>query len=119
MFKSVCPKCQRDLYSAKEEPYHICPCCGIVFSKTYGSDRRREERFRQKILFDFPWKEKYFDASTIDISGKGLSIMILGEPLIKVGETIGFPIGDLQINAKIVWINKQLDRSIIGLQRLN
>ena len=119
MLALTCPKCQKNSYSSAEEFFLACPYCGFIFSGKHGPDRRNEERVRQEISFDFPCQEQYFKASTIDLSEKGLSVMILDNPPVRVGDIIGLVIGDLQVSAKVVWVNKLPDRSFSGLQRLN
>jgi len=117
----TCPKCQKNSYSSAEEFFLACPYCGFKFSGKHGPDRRNEERVRQEISFDFPCQEQYFRASTIDLSEKGLSVNvnIYGEIPVTAGETIDLSVGDLQIKAKVIWVNKLLNKSMVGLQKLN
>lgn len=119
MFTLTCPRCQRNSYSSDEEFFHACPYCGFKFSGRHGPDKRLEERIKQEIPFDFSCHEQHFEASTMDFSEKGLSIKIFGELPVTVGKTIDLSIGDLQIKAKVVWINKLPNKSMVGLQRLN
>lgn len=119
MFTLSCPKCQKNSYSSDEEFFHACPYCGFKFSGRYGSDRRLKERTKQEIPFGFSCQEQHFEASTIDSSEKGLAIRIFGDPPVAVGNTIDLPIGDIQIRAKVMWVNKVSDKSMVGLQRLN
>jgi DNA-directed RNA polymerase subunit RPC12/RpoP len=119
MFTLTCPKCQKNSYSSAEEFFLACPYCGFKFSGKYGPDRRREERVRRENPFDLVYQEQTFKASTIDLSEKGLSIMILNNPPVSVGDIIGLVIGDLHVSAKVMWVNKLPDKSFSGLQRLN
>ncbi len=119
MFTLTCPRCQKNSYSADEQSFHSCPYCGFRFSRRYGPDRRYEERIKQEINFDFFWHEQHFEASTVDFSEKGLSVNIDGETPVTAGKTIDLSIGDLQIRAKVMWVNKLLNKSMVGLQKLN
>lgn len=119
MFTLTCPNCQRNSYSSDEESFFACPYCGFKFSGRYGPNRRGEDRIRQKIGFDFPYQEQHFEASTIDLSEKGLSIEIFNNPPVTAGDTTDFSVGDLQIRAKVMWVNKLPDKFLAGLQRLN
>lgn len=119
MFTFTCPRCQKNSYSADEESFQPCPYCGFKFSGKYGYDRRCEERVKQEISFDFPYQEQHFEASTMDFSEKGLSVKIFGEPPVTAGDTIGLSIGDLPIKARVMWVNKLYNKSMVGLQRLN
>ncbi len=119
MFTLTCPRCQKNSYSSDEESFHACPYCGFKFSKKYGSDRRREERVKQETFFDFSCQEQLCKANTVDFSEKGLSIKILDDPPIKEGDTVELTIGDNKVKAKVIWTNKQFDKSTVGLQRLN
>lgn len=119
MFTLTCPKCQKNSYSADEQSFHSCPYCGFRFSRKYGPDRRHEKRIKQEINFGFPCHEQHFEATTVDFSEKGLSAKIEGETPVTVGEIMDLSIGDLQIRAKVVWVNKLSNNSMVGLQKLN
>jgi len=115
----TCPRCRKNSYSSSEASFLVCPYCGFKFSKKYGAEKRLEERVRQQIPFTFSYHEQNFEASTLDVSEKGLSVEIFGEPLVTVSDIIGFSIRDDQIKAKVRWIAKSQHKSRMGLQKLN
>jgi DNA-directed RNA polymerase subunit RPC12/RpoP len=115
----TCPRCRKNSYSSYDASFLACPYCGFKFSKKYGPEKRLEERVRQGIPFTFSYHEQKFEASTLDVSEKGLSVEIFGEPLVTVSDIIGFSIRDNQIKAKVRWIAKSHHKSRIGLQKLN
>ncbi len=121
MLRLICPKCNKDSYSADVESYRPCPYCGYVFSGKYGPDKRSANRMERKIPFVFPYQGQSLKASAVDFSEKGIGIKIFGEPPIAVGDTIDLSIGDLQIKAKVVWVKHKSDESMVmaGLGRLN
>jgi len=115
----TCPRCRKNSYSSYEASFLVCPYCGFKFSKKYGAEKRLGERVRQQIPFTFSYHEQNFEASTLDVSEKGLSVEIFGEPLVTVSDIIGFSIRDNQIKAKVRWIAKSQHKSRMGLQILN
>jgi hypothetical protein len=119
MHTLTCPKCQKDSYSSYEVSFLGCPYCEFKFSKKYGPERRLEERVKQEIPFTFIYYKKIFEASTLNVSEKGLSVEIFGEPLVSVSDTIGLSIRDSQIKAQVRWITKSHNKSRMGLQKLN
>lgn len=119
MLRLVCPKCRKDSYRANVESFDPCPYCGFIYSGTYGSVRRCEERIKQEIPFVFSYQEQHFEASTVDFSERGLGIEIFGKPPIAAGNTIDLAIGDLRIGGKVIWVRKLPDKSLAGLRRLN
>ncbi len=119
MLRLICPKCRKDSYSAGVESFSPCPYCGFIFSGKYGSDKRREERIKQEIPFGLSYQGQNLEASTVDLSEKGLGIKILGEPPLAGGDLIDFTIRDLYIKARVIWVKKLPDKSLAGLRRLN
>jgi hypothetical protein len=119
MLRLICPKCQKDSYSAGVESFTGCPYCGFIFSGRYGDDRRCEERIKQETPFALSCQEQNLEANTIDFSEKGLCIKIFSEPPMAAGDTIDLTIGDLRIRAKVMWVKKLSDKSLAGLRRLN
>ena len=115
----TCPRCRKNSYSSYEASFLVCPYCGFKFSKKYGAEKRLGERVRQQIPFKFSYHEQNFEASTLDVSEKGLSVEIFGEPLVTVSDIIGFSIRDNEIKAKVRWIAKSQHKSRMGLQKLN
>jgi hypothetical protein len=119
MLRLICPKCEKDSYTAGVESFNPCPYCGTIFSGKYGLYTRCEDRIKQEIPFVFPYQGENFEAITVDLSEKGVGIKIFGEPLITEGDIIDFTIGNFQIMAKVMWVRKLSDKSLAGLRRLN
>lgn len=119
MYRHCCPSCQKHSYSCDEISFNSCPYCGTKFSGKHGQNRRCEERIKNEIKFTFPCKGQYVEANTIELSERGLSINIHGEPQILAGDIVDLSIGNLQITAKTIWVNRLPDKSLAGLQKLN
>jgi len=119
MVKYLCPKCGKNSYTTAEESFSPCPYCGFRFSGKYGSDRRHEERVREETAIVLACQGQHLDANTINFSQKGMGIKIGGEPPFLVGDTIDLSMSGLQIKAKVTWLNKLSNKSLVGLQRLN
>jgi hypothetical protein len=119
MHTLTCPQCLKNSYSSYEVSFLPCPYCELKFSKKYGPERRLEERVRQEIPFTFIYHEKKFEASTLNVSEKGLQVEMFGEPPVTVSDTMGFSIRDNQIKAQVRWIAKSHNKYRMGLQRLN
>lgn len=118
MHKHLCPKCGQNSYSADEEYFSPCPYCGFKFSGKYGADRRHEERIKQETAIVLACQRWHLEANTIDFSQRGLGIKIIGESPLAVGNMVALSTGNLQIKAKVMWVNKLPDKFIVGLQRL-
>ncbi|MBI4685216.1 MAG: PilZ domain-containing protein [Nitrospirae bacterium] len=119
MLKIVCPKCQNDSYSADVRSFSECPHCGIVSSGQHGLDKRCEKRIEWEIPFIFSSEEQNFEASTFDLSEKGMGIKVFGELSVETGDAIDLSVGDLQLRAKVMWVQKMPDKFVAGLERLN
>jgi hypothetical protein len=113
----ICPECSKNSYSSDSELISPCPHCGSMFSGRYGADRRRKERVHQETPFIFSCKGADFRAETIDFSTGGLDIKIFGNPAIAAGDTFDLSITDGQIKAKVMWVKKVAEETIIGLQK--
>jgi PAS domain S-box-containing protein len=92
---------------------------GVKPGGEYALNRRREYRVKQEIPFDFNCGEQHFAANTSDLSDGGLSINIFGQPCVTVGNTVNLSIGYLRVRAKVIWVEKSVDKSLIGLQKFN
>jgi PAS domain S-box-containing protein len=80
---------------------------------------RRHQRSKKEIAFDFYYQEERFKAHTIDISEGGLSIKIFGMPAVKEEGIVDVSIEDLRIKAKVIWVKRLHDKSLVGLQKVN
>jgi hypothetical protein len=59
------------------------------------------------------------EASTTDLSKNGIGIQISGKPSISEGDVLKLPISDASVDAKIMWVKKDPDKSLAGLQKIN
>jgi predicted transcriptional regulator len=84
-----------------------------------ASDRRHEERIKKAIFVVLDYQGQHLEAESTDFSKEGLGMKILGETPLAVGETVKLSTGHLQIKAKVTWMNKLVDQSLVGLQRIN
>jgi DNA-binding transcriptional ArsR family regulator len=82
-------------------------------------DRRRRERVKKETFLVLNYQGRRIEAESTDFSKEGLGIKISGEAPVQVGETMGISAHDLQMKAKVMWVNKLSDTSLIGLQRIN
>jgi hypothetical protein len=119
MFALTCPNCRINSYSSNEEIFDVCIHCGFKFSQKYGLEKRLDERIKQEVPFSLFSCEQQFEARTLDLSERGLSIEITGKPQISVSDQMDFSIGDRRIKAKVMWVNKSSSRIRVGLQRQN
>lgn len=119
MFKHLCPKCKKNSFSADECYFSACPYCGFRFSGRYGSDRRHAERVKKETSCILNCQGQNLEAEAMDFSKEGLGIKIFAKTPAAVGETIEVSTSDLQIKAKIIWVNELADKSLVGLQRIN
>jgi len=119
MLKHLCPKCRKNSFSADENYFSACPYCGVRFSGRYGSDRRHAERVKKETSYVLNCQGQNLEAESIDFSKEGLGIKISAKTSVAVGETIELSSSDLQIKAKIMWVNELADKSLVGLQRIN
>lgn len=119
MLKLLCPNCRKNSYCSSENYFSLCPYCGVRFSGRYGSDRRHAERVKKETACVLNCQGQYLKAESIDFSKEGLGIKIFAKTPVAVGETIELSTGDLQIKAKIMWVNELADKSLVGLQRIN
>ena len=119
MFTLTCPKCRINSYSSNEEIFDVCIHCGFKFSQKFGLERRLDERVKQEVPFFLFSCEQQFEARTLDVSERGLSIEIAGKPQISVSDQMDFSVGDRRIKAKVMWVYKSSSRIRVGLHREN
>jgi DNA-directed RNA polymerase subunit RPC12/RpoP len=117
MIEHLCPKCGKISYSADEHRFSPCPYCGFRFSGKYGSDRRREERYKKEAIIVLNYQGRHIEARSTDFSKEGMGIKVLGETPLGMGETVEISASDLHIKAKVMWVNKLPNISLVGLQR--
>jgi hypothetical protein len=119
MLKQFCPQCGKHSYSTGENYFSPCPYCGIRFSGRFGQDRRYAERVKKETSCVLNCQGQYLEAESLDFSKEGLGIKLFAKTPIAVGETIELSSSDLQIKAKIMWVNELADKSLVGLKRIN
>jgi ribosomal protein L37E len=119
LFVALCPKCGKNSYSADDGRFLACNHCGFIFSIKYGSDRRCEERIKKKISIVLNYQGLLLKAVSTDFSEKGLGIKVFQKIPFLPGETTEIFIDDRQIKAKVIWVNKLSDETLVGLQKIN
>ena len=119
MLNHLCPNCRKNSYSSDENYFAPCPYCGVRFSGRYGSDRRHAERVKKETSCVLNCQGQNLEAESINFSKEGLGIKIFAKTSVAVGETIELSSSDLQIKAKIMWVNELSDKSLVGLLRIN
>lgn len=117
MIEHLCPKCEKISYSADEHRFSPCPYCKSRFSGKYGSDRRREERYKKEAVIVLNYQGRHIEARSTDFSKEGMGIRVLGETSLGMGEIIELSTSDLHIKAEVMWVNKLPNISLVGLQR--
>ena len=119
MLRIPCPKCRKTSYTSDVESFYSCNYCGFRFSGKYGPDRRRESRAGKVIPFVLSYEDQDFEASTSDISERGICIKISGKPPMIIGDVLNLVISGLPTAAKVMWIKKLSDGALAGLQRVH
>jgi predicted transcriptional regulator len=84
-----------------------------------ASDRRHEERIKKEIFVVLDYQGQHLEAESTNFSKQGLGIKISGETPLALGDTLELSTSYLQIKAKVIWMNKLIDKSLLGLQRIN
>jgi curved DNA-binding protein CbpA len=86
----------------------------------FVKDRRLFRRYRHKADFYIIIEGDSFKASTIDFSLSGLCIFIEGMPPLTLNSIIDLKIEDmdLDIQARVVWIQKTDSNLIVGLEKM-
>jgi hypothetical protein len=119
MLEQLCPNCRKNSYSSDEYSFLPCPYCGVRFSRICGYDRRHAERVKKETSAVLNYQGQHLEAESIDFSKEGLGIKIFAKTSVALGETIELSSSDLQIKAKIMWVNELSDKSLVGLLRIN
>lgn len=120
ILRLTCPGCKKDSYSASVEAFKPCPYCGILFSGKYGTEKRKVRRLKKEVPFIFSYNGQYLEASTLDISEKGLSIKIFGKPSLPVGDIMELNVKDFLVKAQVMWVfnNPDTSMALTGLKIL-
>lgn len=103
-------ECEHLSYTKGIEFFNPCIFCGFVFSGKYGPNRRGEPRVKQEIPFSLFYQGQNYEATTSNLSEKGVGIKILGKPPIEVKDILNFIIGDLSIVARVIWVRNRLPK---------
>ena len=88
---------------------------GFFFKAT---DKRCEERIKKEIFVVLDYQGHHLEAESTDFSKGGVGIKILGETPFAIGESVKLSTVYIQIKAKVIWMNKIIGQSLVGLQRL-
>jgi hypothetical protein len=119
MVEFLCPNCGRKSYTAAEEFFSPCQYCGCILSPKYGADRRQEVRAEKECAAILAYREHHFEAKAMDFSQEGLCVKIFGEFPGTAGDIIDLIMANLQVKARVMWVNKMPIMSLMGLQRLS
>jgi hypothetical protein len=119
MLKQLCQTCGKYCYSADENSFSQCPYCGIRFSARLGPDKRCEVRHKKEMTIVLNCGGREFEARSTDFSKCGTGVMIFGEIIPAVGETVQLSATAPYMKAKVMWINKLSDRSLVGLRKVS
>jgi hypothetical protein len=122
MLRILCPKCNKDSYSASVENFKPCPYCGVIFSGKYGAEKRREYRKNTEIPCVCSYKDHELKATTVNFSNNGISLKIFGTSSLPVGDTLDILLlGDSPIQAEVKWVTNPPDASVAltGLKIVN
>ena len=121
MIRLDCPACKKDSYSAAVEPFRPCPYCGVVYSGKHGLEKRREQRIHKEIPFAFSYLDDRIDATTFDVTKKGIGLKFFGSVSIPHGDVIDLHINNGFAKAQVRWIknNKELSIATAGCRILS
>lgn len=119
MLRVPCPKCRKTSYTSDVESFYACNYCGFKFSGKHGPDRRRELRVEQVIPLILSFQDQDFEASTLDISEKGMGIKVSSRPSMVLGDVLNLTASDFSVAAKVMWIKKLSGGAIAGLQKIH
>jgi hypothetical protein len=109
ILRLICPRCNKDSYSASADIFKPCPYCGILFSGKYGVEKRNEYRIQKEINVTLSTEHQDFEAKTINFSEKGLCIQLSGNPALPPGDVFNLNIYDSRIKARLLWITNKPD----------
>ena len=119
ILRLICPECKKDSYSASAEAFKPCPYCGIVFSGRFGKEKRNEDRSPADFNIGFSYRGKNLEASTVNISNRGMSIKIAGNPDLPVGDIMDLKVREASLKARIVWVENNSSAYLTGLKILD
>ena len=103
MIRLDCPACKRDSYSAAVEPFRPCPYCGTVYSGKHGVERRDGQRVHKEVPFTFLHRDETIEATTLDVSAKGVGLKFFGSLAIPDGDEIDLNINSTHAKARVSW----------------
>jgi hypothetical protein len=111
-----CPACKKDSYSAAVEPFRPCPYCGVVYSGKHGLEKRDEQRIQREVPFAFSYLDDTIDATTFDVTKKGVGLKFFRSLSILDGDEIDLHINSGFAKAQVRWIknNKELSITTAG-----
>jgi len=118
MLRIPCPKCRKTSYTSDVESFYTCNFCGFKFSGKHGPDRRRESRIEKVMPLILSFKNQDFEASTSDISDKGMCIKISSRPDIVLGDVVNVTASDFSVEAKVMWVKKLSGGAVAGFQKV-
>lgn len=119
ILRLICPECRKDSYSASAEAFKPCPYCGIVFSGRFGREKRNEVRSPADFNIGFSYRGQKIEASTVNISNKGLSIKVAGNPDLPIGDIMDLQVKEASLRARIVWVGNNSSDYLTGLKILD
>ncbi len=111
----LCPKCgkQSDI-SMRKDPVSSCPLCG--FESGGINDRRRDQRVRKEIETVLEYQGECVGARSKDLSKGGLCVKTSREFPGTAGDSLGLFVGPHHFLARVMWVDKLLNISTVGLQ---
>lgn len=121
ILRLTCPGCSKDSFSASVDAFKPCPYCGLLFSGRHGTNRRSGFRMKREIPFVLSHGGQNHRASTMDISERGLSIKIFGNPSLPIGDILNIHVRDSSVKAQVIWvfINTENSTAVTGLKILD
>ncbi len=111
----LCPKCGKKSDTATfKDPASSCPFCGSEANAK--NNRRREERVKKEIETVLEYRGECVEACSKDLSKGGLCVKTSGEFIGATGESLGLFMGPHRFLARVMWVDKLLNMSTVGLQ---
>ncbi len=116
MNKLNCQRCDYSFYSAARDSQLPCPHCGFVMKPSEPNRRVQSRTLSQKVC-DILKGEVKVPVRTVDVSGTGLGIKMMGYLPFDQDETVDVFVKELEIEkkAKVVWTKKFYGISRAGL----
>ncbi len=99
-----CPRCQREFYTTSLEPNICCPFCEYSFIKTDYTEKRLEDRklIEKKCVLSNGFG--MITARAIDISEKGLGLVINGKVPFKKSDKLVVSLADETSWYQVKWL---------------